>query len=86
MMIVYSMRTKGNCITYLLCGSHKNDNKTRCSWTSELFITSGINIGNLSSSGHSNSSTVPKTHSSGTVKANLTERTKMIKLIYSNAT
>ena len=86
MTIVYSMCTKGQCITYLLCGCHKNDNKTRCSWTSELFIASGINIGNLSSSCHSNSSIVPTTHSNGIVTAtNLTEPTKMIIFIYSDA-
>ena len=37
-------------------------------------------IKNLNSTCHSNSSTVPTTHYSGTVKANLTEPTKIIRI------
>ena len=79
MRIVYSMLTQGQCLSYLLCGCQKNDSKTSCSWTSELFIASGINKRNLSLSCHSNSSIVITSHSSDMVMAsNLTEPTLLL--------
>ena len=77
--IVYSMLTQGQCLSYLLCGCQKNDSKTSCSWTSELFIASGINKRNLSSSCDSHSSIVITRNSWGMVTAtNLTEPTLLL--------
>ena len=79
MTIVYGMLTQGQCLSYSLCGCQKNDSKTRFSWTSELFIASGINKRNLSLFCHSNSSIVLMSHSSGMVTAtNLTEPTLLL--------